>query len=122
MQPRSAPLSSFSLRAFTLALLGCFAIGLSLLAQTATTEASGICATSIDQGDACSFHGSDSVLTEQAELGLADDGIAFEDSLEMFRVDLQQRIFGGDRTMSGPKTVAKSARDTRPNISPPLLV
>ena len=103
-------------------LLGLFALAPSLLAQTATTELRVVFAGSIDQRDASSVHGSDSVLTEQAELGLPDDGVAFEDSLEMFRVDLQRRTFGIDRVGSESKVVSKAARNARPNISPPLLV
>jgi hypothetical protein len=121
MQPPNAPRIRFFLPGCALALLGWFALAPSLLAQTATSETSVHFATSIE-GDAASFHGSDSVLTEQAEIGLPDDGVALEDSIEMFRVDLQQRTFGIDREMSGPKVASKAARNTRPNTSPPLLV
>ena len=77
------------------------------------------------QGDALRFNCSDSMLTEPVEIGLPDEfGVALEDedSIEMFRVDIQQRTFGIDRAVIGPKVASKVARNTRPNISPPLLV
>jgi hypothetical protein len=79
-------------------------------------------ARSSSQGDALSFNHSDSVLTEQMEIGLPDDGVAFEDSVEMLRVDIQQRTFGIDQVAIAPQVASKAARNTRPNISPPLLV
>jgi hypothetical protein len=122
MQPRTASLIRFFLAAFAVVILGLFALGVSLPVQAAIPEASGIFAGSDNQVEGLSFPGSDSMLTEQAELGVPDDGIAFEDSIEMFRFDRQQRAFGIDREMSGPKVVSKTARNARPNISPPLLV
>jgi hypothetical protein len=122
MQPRSAPLIRFFLRAVALGFLGVFALAPSLLTQPAAGEVGVVAAGSIGQDEAILFHGFDSILTEQAEIGLSDDGVAFEDSVEMFRADLQQRIFGIGRAKSGPKTSSKAAQNTRPNISPPLLV
>lgn len=77
------------------------------------------------QGDSLRFNCSDSMLTGQVEIGLPDEcGVAFEDddSIEMFRIDIQQRAFGIDRVVIGPKVASQAARNTRPNISPPLLV
>jgi hypothetical protein len=105
-----------------LGFLGVFALAPSLLTQPAAGEVGVVAAGSIGQDEAILFHGFDSILTEQAEIGLSDDGVAFEDSVEMFRADLQQRIFGIGRAKSGPKTSSKAAQNTRPNISPPLLV
>lgn len=74
------------------------------------------------QGDALSCNGFDSMLTEQVEIGLPDDSVALEDSIELFRFDVQRRTFGVDRTVIGAKAALKVARNTRPSISPPLLV
>ena len=68
------------------------------------------------------FPGSDSMLTDQMEIVLSDDDVALEDSIEMLRVDIQQRTFGIDQVVIGPNVASKAARNTRPNISPPLLV
>jgi hypothetical protein len=76
-------------------------------------------------GDALRFNVSDSMLREQREVGLPDEfGVAFEDddSIEMLRVDIQQRIYGGDRVEVRPKFASRAASHTRPSISPPLLV
>ena len=69
--------------------------------------------------------GSDLILALQVEIGLPDEfGVALEDddSLEMLRVDIQQRTFGIDRELIGPRIAATTARSIRPSISPPLLV
>jgi hypothetical protein len=66
---------------------------------------------------------SDSMLFEQREIGLPDESnVPFEDSIEVFRVDIQERAFGLDQVEIGPKVGLKVARTTRLNISPPLLV
>lgn len=68
---------------------------------------------------------SDLVLSLQVEAGLSDEfGVALEDddSLEMLRVDIQQRTFGLDQVVMGPRVASKAAQSTRTNISPPLLV
>jgi hypothetical protein len=68
---------------------------------------------------------SDLILSVQAEIGLPDEfGIALEDddSIEMLRVDIQQRTFGIDRVGIGPRPASAGARNARPKISPPLLV
>lgn len=68
---------------------------------------------------------SDLILSMQAEIGLPDEfGIALEDddSIEMLRVDIQQRTFGIDRVGIGPRPASAGAWNTRPKISPPLLV
>ena len=67
----------------------------------------------------------DSMLTGQVEIGLPDDfGVALEDedSIEVFRLDIQQRTFGVDHAVIRPKVASKATWNTRPNISPPLLV
>ena len=76
------------------------------------------------QGDALHFNCSDSILTEQVEMGLLDEDVVLEDddSIEMLRVDIQQRTFGIDQVVIGPKVASKAARNTRPNTSLPLLV
>lgn len=76
-------------------------------------------------GDALRFNCSDSTLTAPVEIGVPDEfGVAFEDedSIEMFRFDIQQRTFAVDRTMIRAKVAPQFARNTRPSISPPLLV
>ena len=76
-------------------------------------------------GDTVRFNRSDSMLRQQAEIGLSDEfGVAFEDddSIEMLRADCQQRTYGVDRVVPGPGVAAKAASHGRSNISPPLLV
>ena len=68
---------------------------------------------------------SDLMLSVQVEIGLSDEfGVALEDddSIEMLRVDIQQRAFRIDQLVVGPGVASTSAQSTRPNISPPLLV
>lgn len=77
------------------------------------------------ESSALCFTYSDSRLTAPVEIGVPDEfGIALEDedSIEMFRLDIQQRTFSIDRAVIAPKVASKVARTTRPNISPPLLV
>jgi hypothetical protein len=65
------------------------------------------------------------MLSVQVEIGLSDEfGVALEDddSIEMLRVDIQQRAFRIDQLVVGPGVASTSAQSTRPNISPPLLV
>ena len=79
----------------------------------------------ICEGIALRFNGSDSIATVGAEIGMPDEfSVAFEDedSIELFRLDIQQRTFAIDRTAIGLKVVSKVAQATRPNISSPLLV
>jgi hypothetical protein len=67
------------------------------------------------------YNGPDSM----AEIGMPDEfGVAGEDedSIEMFRFDVQQRTFSVDRAMIGAKAAPKIAWNTRPSFSPPLLV
>jgi hypothetical protein len=66
-----------------------------------------------------------SMLATSAEIGMPDElGVALEDedSIEMFRFDVQQRTFGVDRTVMRARVVPRIARDTRPSFSSPLLV
>lgn len=128
--------------AMSLGFLGCLMAQGSLLGKAATSEswtvtkalpnASGLtfgdnrCANpSTRAADAFGFNGSDSMATVLVEIGMPDEfGVAVEDedSIEMFRFDIQQRTFAIDRTMTGRKVVSKVAQTTRPSISPPLLV
>lgn len=77
------------------------------------------------QRGASRFNCCESMLTEQMGIGQPDDfGVACEDddSIEMLRVDIRQRTFDIDRVVIGPKVLLQAARNTRANISPPLLV
>lgn len=68
---------------------------------------------------------SDITLSAQVEIGLSDElGVALEDddSIEMSRVDIQQRTFRIDQVGIGPRVASKAAQSTRTNISSPLLV
>ncbi|MEN3369333.1 MAG: hypothetical protein V7609_1476 [Verrucomicrobiota bacterium] len=105
--------------AIALGFLGCLVAEEALPAETATREPNAVFGASVCQGD----H-SDSVIGDVVEIGQPDDfGGAFEDPGEMLRVDIQrQRTFGIDRVEIAPKAILKAARNTRPNISPPLLV
>jgi hypothetical protein len=109
---------------FLLGFLGCLVAQETLYSQAATSQPPNpVLAGSTYQGDALRFNGSDSMLTNQVEIGLPDDfGVALEDSVEMLRVDIQQCTFGIDQVVIGPKVASKAARIARPNISPPLLV
>lgn len=99
-----------------LGLVSLLAINSSICRQTKLSE--GIC-----QGKAFSFDCPDSVLAHHEEIGQPDDfGVAVEDSIEIFRVDIQQRVFGIDQVATRSKFVSRPARKTRPNISPPMLV
>jgi hypothetical protein len=55
---------------------------------------------------------------DKFEVALEDD----QDSIGIFRVDVEQLTFGIDRVATGPEIASTVARNTRPNISPPLLV
>ena len=73
-------------------------------------------------GKTCS-DGSGPMLADQEQIGQLDEfGIAFEDSIEIFRVGPQQPAFGIDQLGIRTKVASKVVRYTRPNISPPLLV
>jgi hypothetical protein len=76
------------------------------------------------RSDALVFIASDS-MTARMEIGVpVEVGAAFEDedSVEMFRFDVQQRTFNVDRAVAAAKAAPKIARNTRLSISPPLLV
>jgi hypothetical protein len=53
-----------------------------------------------------------------------DFGLALEDddSIEMFRIDIEQRVFGIDQEVTDARVVSATSRNFRPTISPPLLV
>ena len=75
--------------------------------------------------DSFGFNRSDSVLTGLVETSASDDfevAVEDQDSIEIFRVDVEKRTFGIDRVATGPEIVPTVAGNTRPNISPPLLV
>jgi hypothetical protein len=77
------------------------------------------------QADTLRFNCSASTLANPVEIGVPDEfGVAVEDedSIEMFRFDIQQRTFVVDRTVIRAKAAPKIARSTRLSISPPLLV
>ncbi len=97
-----------------------------LCGQTATSQSpAAFFARATDQGDALSCHCSGSTLTEQVKIGLPNEfGVAFEDddSIQMVRVDVPQRLFSSDRVENGPKVVSNGAWIARPDISPPLLL
>jgi hypothetical protein len=123
--------------ALSLGFLACLIVVGTLYSQTATSEFSGSRFAGLDSAyvplpmasftmpacheDAPGFIPFDVVLTEHVETSPTDDDVAFEDSFEMLRVDIQ-RVFGIDQAMIGPRVALKAAPKTRPNISPPLLV
>lgn len=66
--------------------------------------------------------GFDSVLTGVG-IDVSDDfGVALEDSVELFRVDIQQRTCRMDRPVTEPKASSNPVSIGHANISPPLLV
>jgi hypothetical protein len=77
-----------------------------------------------NQSDPLSFDGADSMLNPLESAPPEEFGVALEDddSIEMFRVDVEQRTFGFDRGVTGPKVALKAVRNIPPSISPPLLV
>jgi hypothetical protein len=95
-------------------------------ASAITSDVCGIAlAMSTHEGDILRFTGSASTLTAPMEIGMPDEfGVALEDedSIEMFRFDVQQRTFGVDRTVMRARVVPRIARDARPSFSSPLLV
>jgi hypothetical protein len=59
------------------------------------------------------------------EIGLPTEfGVALEDddSIEVFRVEIEQRAFGINQELIGSSIASTTARNIRPSISPPLLV
>jgi hypothetical protein len=129
------PLGKWLLRAaVSVGFLGCVffaetgqaaAIGSSVVASKAVMGAGvvtpGFC------GSTCATpnNGSDFVLTVHLEIALPDEfGVALEDddSLEMLRVEIEQRTFGIDQELIGPRIASTPARNIRPSVSPPLVV
>jgi hypothetical protein len=132
---RQFPLGKKLLRAaVSLGFLGCLIAGET--SHAATSESSVVASKEVmDAGvEAPGFcgkwcanpnNGAHLMLTVKVEIGLPGEfGVAFEDddSLEMFRVDIEQRSFGIDQELIGPRIAATTARNIRPSISPPLLV
>jgi hypothetical protein len=119
MQHQGTPRKRFHLRGFALGFLSLLAFAPAVHARPATSEPVIVTC----RCDALSFDSSETVVKEQWEFSLLDDfGSALEDSVEMFRVDIEQLTFAIDQVMVGPTLTSKAARKTRPNISPPLLV
>jgi hypothetical protein len=93
--------------------------------KASVTPSRAVAAGPICQSDVPGLNASDSMLSRQLETGPPDEfGVAFEDDdpVEMFRVDIEQRTFGSDQEMIGPRVASKTARNIRPSISTPLLV
>ncbi len=87
--------------------------------------AAGVAASDLGQSRCAISDNGDLTLAMQVEVGLPNEfGVAFEDddSLEILRVDIQERFSGIDWVELGPKVASKAASHTRPNISSPLLV
>lgn len=103
--------------AIALGFLGCLVAQEAFSDETAAREPNAIVPASVYQR-----HYSDCVITDLVEIGQPDEGAALEDSGEMLRVDIEQRSFGIARPRVGSKVAAKTALNTRPDISPPLLV
>jgi hypothetical protein len=122
--------------AVSLGLLGCLVAAGTFSSQAAMSESTVVPSAALTSavGAAPSFglsrcanpnHCSDLTLSLPVGIGLSDEfGVALEDddSIEMLRVDIQQRTFGIDRVVIGPGVTSKAARSARPDISPPLLV
>ena len=112
--------------AVALGFIGYLVVQGTLSSQTAMSPSpSGFFARSSHQSDTLRFNCSDSTLIERVKVGLSDEfGVAFEDddSIEMVRVDVPQRLFGSDRVENGSRVVSKGARIARPDVSPPLLL
>lgn len=112
-------------------LVGLIAGG-AIFGQTATSESAVVTSKTESSASVAmlSFYpnpssSSDLILSVQVEAGLSEEfGVALEDddSIEMLRVNVQQRTFGLDRLGIGPRVAPKAAQSTRANISPPLLV
>jgi hypothetical protein len=65
------------------------------------------------------------MLTGLVETSAPDEfeiAVDDQDSIEVFRVDIQQRAFGIDQVVTGPELTSKIARNPRSNFSSPLLV
>lgn len=121
--------------AVSLGFLGCLIAAETVSSQAVTSESSvvaskaviggglatpGFCESRCAASDNC-----DLALTAQLQIAPPDEfGVALEDddSIEMLRVDIQQRTFGIDRAVTGPRVGSKAVQRTRPSISPPLLV
>jgi hypothetical protein len=122
--------------AVSLGFLGCLIAAETISSQVAMSEATVVSSEALTSAvvAAPSFglslcanpnNGSDLSLSAPVEMGHSDEfGIALEDddSIEMVRVDIEQRTFGIDRVVIGPRVCSEAARSARPDISPPLLV
>jgi hypothetical protein len=127
------PLSGRLLRAaVSLGFLGCLIAAETISNQGATSESAvvtskGGIGASAAMPSFCANpdSGSDLMLSVPVDVGLSDEfGVALEDddSIEMLRIDIQQRTFGIDQVGVGPRVACKAAQSPRTNISPPLLV
>lgn len=123
MQPR-APRTRLILLGFVLGLFGVFAASPAraeiasdsppvVVSEAATTNVVAMLG---------SLEGSDSVLTGVG-IDVSDDfGVTLEDSVELFRVDIQQRTYRMDRPVTEPKASSKLVSIGHSDISPPLLM
>jgi len=113
----------------SLGFLGCLIVPGSLYSRAAESESRTVAIEVLAQVSGATAPGllpfdaacSDSMLANPLETG-GDDGVAFEDSVEMLRVNTQQRTFGIGPGVMGSKLASTAAQNTRPNYSPPLLV
>lgn len=111
MQRQSAFRSRLILWGFALGFLGLLAAIPSVRAQAALCQPLTVASQSA------------SMRTEHVDFSLPEDPSgALEDSIETFRIAIEQGSFGIDRLTIGPKVVPKVTRNSRPIISPPLLV
>jgi hypothetical protein len=119
MQHHGTPRKRVSLRGFALGFLCLLAVIPRVQAQAETSAGQVV----ICPSAALSLTASNLSLTQPAETGVPGDlGNALEDSVELFRVDGQQRTCVLDPPLIEPKAAAKAVPNWQPNISPPLLV
>jgi hypothetical protein len=121
--------------AVSLGFLGCLVAAEPGSSQVATSESSVVVSKAVMDAEVAmpGFCGSrcaisdncDLILTAQMEFDPPDEfGVAFEDddSVEMLRVDIEQRLFGIDHFVIGPRVASPTWRNIRSSISLPLLV
>jgi hypothetical protein len=133
MQAQAAPRNRFILPGLALGLFVWVASALSLQAQIVTNGAlivtsgavmsGGLAFARLSSQDATTrISGSDSMFTE-VRLDLPDDfGVVLEDSVELFRGDMQQRPSAMDQAVREPKVSSKTVPIRHPKTAPPLLV
>jgi hypothetical protein len=121
MQPK-APRNRLILLGFALGLFGVFATS-PARAEIATNGPVVVMSeAAMHPGVVTTLDGSGSVFTGVG-IDVSDDfGVALEDSVELFRVDIQQRTYRMDRDVIEPKASSRPVSIGHANISPPLLV